>query len=35
MAEEKAEQAVFAKGGYVGLWKYRAAKLYRQCGCNC
>ena len=26
-AEEKVEQAIFKKGGYIALWKYRAAKL--------
>eukprot|EP00978_Attheya_sp_CCMP212_P012373 scaffold30781_cov52-Attheya_sp.AAC.5 len=32
-ANEAVEAKVFQEGGYMGLWKYRAVRLYKKCSC--
>eukprot|EP00557_Chaetoceros_sp_GSL56_P005486 CAMPEP_0176492848 /NCGR_PEP_ID=MMETSP0200_2-20121128/9236_1 /TAXON_ID=947934 /ORGANISM="Chaetoceros sp., Strain GSL56" /LENGTH=39 /DNA_ID= /DNA_START= /DNA_END= /DNA_ORIENTATION= len=32
-AEQMAEQKIYEEGGYPALWKYKAARLFRKCGC--
>eukprot|EP00554_Chaetoceros_debilis_P005592 CAMPEP_0194072636 /NCGR_PEP_ID=MMETSP0149-20130528/321_1 /TAXON_ID=122233 /ORGANISM="Chaetoceros debilis, Strain MM31A-1" /LENGTH=39 /DNA_ID= /DNA_START= /DNA_END= /DNA_ORIENTATION= len=32
-AEEMAEQKIYDEGGSMALWKYKAARLFKRCGC--
>jgi hypothetical protein len=32
-AEEMAEEKIFEQGGYTALWKYKAVRMFKQCGC--
>ena len=32
-AEEMAEKKIYEEGGYIALWKYKAARFFQKCGC--
>ena len=32
-AEEKLEAKIFEETGYPGLWKYKAVRVFKKCGC--
>ena len=32
-AEEMLEQKIYEEGGYPALWKYKAVRLFKKCGC--
>ena len=32
-AEQAVEQKIYDEGGSMALWKYKAARLFKRCGC--
>ena len=32
-AEAKVEEKILEEGGYTALWKYKAVRMFKNCGC--